>query len=80
MRYRTLLLEFLAQYREYQFDYFQVVLFNYANRDSILTVIDEKEKVALYQVAGASVFQKMVSFKALEKTVVELILATNTKI
>ena len=79
MRYRTLLLEFLAQYREYQFDYFQLVLFSYASKDSLLKVIDEKEKVALYQVAGVSVFQKMVSFKALEHTLVEVMLASNQK-
>ena len=80
MRYRTLLLEFLAQYREYQFDYFQVVLFNYLNRESILKVIDEKEKVALYQVAGVSVFQKQVAFKDLSNTVVESMLSVGTKI
>ena len=80
MRYRTLLLEFLAQYREYQFDYFQLVLFNYLDRDSIIKVIDDKEKVALYQVSGVSVFQKMAPFNVLDHSVVEEIIASSKKI
>ena len=73
MKYRTIFLEFLSNFREYHYDSVQLVLFDGNHDRNILKVISDNNLVDIYQVKGVQVFNKKVSFSSLNNTIVNLL-------
>lgn len=76
MNYRTIFLEFLANYREYHYDCIQLLLFENLHSDNILKVMSDANQVDVYQVKGAQVFNKKLTFSAINNTILNLLFIT----
>ena len=76
MNYRTIFLEFLANYREYHYDCIQLLLFENQHNDNILKVMSDANQVDVYQVKGAQVFNKKLTFSAINNTILNLLFIT----
>ena len=76
MNYRTIFLEFLANYREYHYDCIQLLLFENQHSDNILKVMSDANQVDVYQVKGAQVFNKKLTFSAINNTILNLLFIT----
>ncbi len=73
MRYRNIILEFLANYREYRFDCFQLLLFENHHQNNILKVIADSNFIDVYQVKQTQVFHKKVTFSSINNTTANLL-------
>lgn len=60
MGYRYEILNFLADYREYNFTTFQVVLFKDSQKDSILNVINNNDCFYLFSLKQSQIYNKVV--------------------
>ena len=76
MNYRTIFLEFLANYREYHYDCIQLILFENQHNDNILKVMSDANLVDVYQVKGAQVFNKKLTFSSVNNTILNLLFIT----
>ena len=76
MNYRTLMLEFLADYREYHFDIFQLLLFDSNHKDNILKVCSDSNLIDIYQVKSSKVYKKKLSFNEISNSIVNLLFIT----
>ena len=76
MNYRTLFLEYLANFSEYQYNWFQLVLLHKKDQEDIFKAINNIDEVEVYQARYAKVFYKTLPFNAINGSVAELIFTT----
>ena len=73
MNYRNIFLEFLYEFKDYSFENFQLLLFENLPNDDLVSFLDKKEEIEVYQAKMSQVFNKKISFSNLKNSVVELL-------